>query len=143
MHTILVNVCLTCISLCPECDHNVSNGKVIKLAKRCYCNAGVCRRVCLCAYMCVRSPVSHYDFVECGTIVTKLAMEVAGYDTALSRNITGIAAQSKGQYQDHRNCKRHIIADNSGRHIVEMSNWCQDILKTKANKNRIIHFVYD
>ena len=41
----------------------------------------MCVRACVC--MCVRSPISHYNFVKCGSIVTKLAMEVARYGTCI------------------------------------------------------------
>ena len=30
-------------------------------------------------YMCVRSQISQYYFVKCGTIVTKLYIEITGY----------------------------------------------------------------
>ena len=36
---------------------------IINLAKRGYCNAGVCLHVCVCTGMCVRSPISLYDFM--------------------------------------------------------------------------------
>ena len=44
--------------------------------------------------VCVRSPISHYNFVKCGPIVAKLHMEVAGMIPALSRNIMGIGQRS-------------------------------------------------
>ena len=37
--------------------------------------------MCAFVHMCVHSPISHYDFAKCGPIITKLHMEVAGYDT--------------------------------------------------------------
>ena len=57
---------------------------IINLAKRGYCNTGVCRYVCLsvCVSVCP-SPMSQCNFDICGAIVTKLDMEVAGYDTCI------------------------------------------------------------
>ena len=40
----------------------------------------VCLCVSVCVYMWVRSPLSHCNVVKYGPIVTKLYMEVAGYD---------------------------------------------------------------
>ena len=36
--------------------------------------------VCLFVFMCVRSHISHYNFVKCAPIVTKLDMVLTGYD---------------------------------------------------------------
>ena len=58
---------------------------VINLAMRGYCNAGVCMSVWLSvcgyafAYMCVRSPISHYKFVKCWNIFTQPYIEIIGY----------------------------------------------------------------
>ena len=53
---------------------------LVNLAKRGYCNDDVCVSlcvsVCLCVYLCVHFPISH----QCGSIVTKLYMEIARYD---------------------------------------------------------------
>ena len=57
---------------------------VINLTMRGYCDAGPCMYVwTVCGYvfvyMCVSSPISQYNFVKCGTIVTKLYIEITGY----------------------------------------------------------------
>ena len=54
---------------------------VINLTRRGYCDAGPCvyvLTVCgyVFVYLCVRSPISQYNFVKCGTIVTKLYIEI-------------------------------------------------------------------
>ena len=46
-------------------------------------------------YLCVRSPISQYNFVKYGPIAIKLDMEVAGMISELSRNITGIGQRSR------------------------------------------------
>ena len=57
---------------------------VINLTRRGYCDAGLCMSVltvcgCVFVYLCVRSPISQYNFVKCGTIVTTLYIETTGY----------------------------------------------------------------
>ena len=85
-----------------------------------------------------RSPISHHNFVKCGPIVTKRYMDCRVW----YRHCREIyREQVNGQGQCYRNCEIHIIVRE--RHIVEMSNWSQNILKTKANKNRVWHFWYD
>ena len=49
----------------------------------------VCLYVCWSVYLCVRSPISHYNFVKCGPIATKRDMEVAGYDTCIVEQYNG------------------------------------------------------
>ena len=63
---------------------------VINLTSRGYCYAGPCMSVLtVCwyvfVYLCVRSPISQYNLVKCGTIVTKLYIEITGYIYAESR----------------------------------------------------------
>ena len=54
---------------------------VINLTMRGYCDVGVCMSVCGYVFVCLccRSPISQYNFVKCGTIVTKLYIEITGY----------------------------------------------------------------
>ena len=54
---------------------------VINLARRGYCNAGVCISVWMSVGMCLCICVSaaQYSFVKCGKIVTKLYKEITGY----------------------------------------------------------------
>ena len=46
----------------------------------CWC-VYVCRTVCgyVFVYLCVRIPISQYNFVKCVTIFTKLYIEITGY----------------------------------------------------------------
>ena len=74
---------------------------LINLAKRGYCNAGVC----LSVYLCVRSSDTSFITVP---IVAKLDMGVAGYDAYIVEKYHW----NKGQGQ--RTCEKHIIIDNSG-----------------------------
>ena len=50
---------------------------VISVLRRQYVCLTVCEYVFV--YLCVRSPISQYDFVKCGIIVTKLYIEITGY----------------------------------------------------------------
>ena len=84
-----------------------------------YCNVGV--RVCVSVCL----SISHYYFLKCGLIVTKLYMEVAGYDMCIVR----IYRKSRG----HQNCKEHIIVDNS----LTKQHRNAKILLTNANNNCI------
>ena len=58
---------------------------LVNLAKRGYCNAGVCLSVRVYVYMCVRSHISHYIFVKWDRlpIIIKLNMGAPGYDTRI------------------------------------------------------------
>ena len=73
---------------------------VINLARRGYCDAGVCMFVCgnvfVYTCMCARSPISQYDFVKGGTIVTHFYIEITGYT---------VYAQSRGKHSDNNLCK--------------------------------------
>ena len=64
---------------------------ILNLAKRGCCNPGFC----LCMHMCVRSPISHCNFVKCEPIVTKLYMGVAGYDICIVEYYHGNRSQDK------------------------------------------------
>ena len=45
--------------------------------------------------LCVRSPISHHNKVQCGLIVTKRYMEIAGCDICIVEKYHGVGQRSR------------------------------------------------
>ena len=94
------------------------------------CNVGVCLSVCVSVYLCVRSPLSHYNFVKCGSIATKLDVEVAGY-TCIIKKYHGNRSKSRSMTFDISDMKAVNVMTNFWRHGVfctsRRSFWRHDV----------------